>query len=176
MKKITLLIILGLFCLNLNSQNDKWYSLKDYKPFSTTRIIRASLSLSQGILNGLNESYHKNPRIFEERWGAGEISFWGSKQDLLQYDKNGNHKNDLWNAFRDLHHLDEASDKFGNGGIYLSIGVEKICEISRDYKNGIKPKHIWRDIVLDCLINSAIQTIGTSVTYSITTRSKLFTF
>jgi len=176
MKKLILLF--GLFlCINLSAQkSDRWYSLRDYKPFTTARTIRYSLSLSQGVLNGLNESYHKDPRIFEKRWNAGEVSFWGSKQDLLQYDENGNHKNDLWNAFRDLHHLDEASDKFINGGIYLSIGIAKICEIRRDYKKGMKPRHLWRDIVLDCLINSALQTIGTSVTYSITTRSKLFTF
>lgn len=163
MKKIALLISLGL-CLNLSAQkSDKWYSLKDYKPFTTARTIRYSLSLSQGVLNGLNESFHKDSRIFEKRWNAGEVSFWGSRQDLLQYDESGNHKNDLWNSLRDLHHLDAFCDKYVTGGIYLSIGISK-------------RNHSWRDVVLDCLINSALQTVGTSVTYSITTRTRLFVF
>jgi hypothetical protein len=176
MKKLTLLF--GLFlCINLSAQkSDKWYSLRDYEPFTTARTIRYPISLAQGIFNGLGQSFDKDHHIFENRWNAGEVSFWGSRQDLLQYDESGNHKNELWNSLRDLQHMDAFGDKFVNGGLYLSIGVAKICEMRRDYRHGLKPKHIWRDIILDCAINSALQTIGTSVTYSITTRTRLFVF
>lgn len=155
-------------------KTNKWYYVGDYKPFTGARITRLSIAVLQSFFDGCEEARHKDPFVFEKTLGAGPVSFWGHRQDELQYDKNGKHKSEFFNAFRDLHHFDEALDKFGNGSIYLSIGISKICEINRSYKKGIKPRHIWRDIFLDCVITSAVQTATKSITYASFTGSRLF--
>lgn len=157
-------------------KQDKWYSLRTYKPFTAGRITRLSVAVVQSFFDGCEEARHKDPYVFERTFGSGPVSFWGHRQDEIQYDAQGKHKPDLLNAVRDLHHFDEFLDKYGNGGIYLSVGVTQICSITRGYKKGSPPKHVWRDIFLDCVITSALQTATKSITYSSLTNSRLFHF
>ena len=115
------------------------------------------------MLHGYNEAYNKDHFIYDNKWDKPAISFWGHLMDRENYGAHGFRKTDLWNFTRDLHHADGFVSKYVNGGIYLSIGLSKI-------------KRPWKEVILDALINSALNTAATSITFATVSHSRLFYF
>lgn len=90
-------------------------------------IICIIINYICGLIWGIREYYHKDPRVFEKALGVDEESFFGSKAWKRQYvnnDPNNKHKPEIFNSFRDFWH---ASSKliylFVISSVYLAMSV-----------------------------------------------------
>ena len=91
----------------------KWYDFSTYKfRGGGKRAVWISYAVA-GILHGGREAYHAAPTVFEKRFNAAPLSFWGSEQWKRQYfsrdPENQAHKPEIWNSVRDYWHFSHTA-------------------------------------------------------------------
>lgn len=133
----------------------KWYSFKTYKFKGNKKQWAWGGYLIAGILHGGREAYHAEPTVFEKRFNAAPLSFFGSEQWKRQYynrDPENGHKPEIWNSARDYYHFSHlASSSIWIGGAF-TIGMSK---------QPMKYK------LLDLLIGTLITSGSASLTYAL---------
>lgn len=177
--KNTLIFTLLLFLCNLSAQNTKncwgildsdrvalrlypsiqplaWYDFNTYKfKGGGKRAVWISYAVA-GILHGGREAYHAEPTVFEKRFNAAPLSFFGSEQWKRQYynrdPENMPHKPNVLNPVRDYYHFAGAATK----GIWIG-GAFAIWATEQPVK--------YR--VIDLLIGAAITSVTASATYNL---------
>lgn len=105
----------------------------DWSDFPETWDIKqSSLFLAAaitGIAHGLREAYHADPYIFENKWGVGNESFWGSDAWKRNYygriPANGHKPEYLGNFGRDIWHTMDKLDGLSFGVVSFTIGMRK---------------------------------------------------
>lgn len=106
--------------LNWQSFPDSW----DGKQFAIWSIFGLA-----GTMDGMIQAFHRNPLCFEKNWrGVKKISFFGSRQDLLNYNNNDpaqGHKTEILGNFgRDFWHT-------WNFGFQMSFGGGSAAQSAR---------------------------------------------
>lgn len=106
----------------------RWYDFSTYKfRGGGKRAVWISYAVA-GILHGGRETYHAQPTVFEKRFNAAPLSFWGSEQWKRQYYDNNPelpHKPNAWNGLRDYWHFSGATTKYILIGGAFTIGASK---------------------------------------------------
>lgn len=133
----------------------QWYDFSTYKfRGEGKRAVWISYAVA-GILHGGREAYHAEPSVFEKRFNAAPLSFFGSEQwKRNYYDRNPElpHKPNIWNSARDYYHFSHlASSTIWVGGAF-TIGLSK---------QPLKYK------IADLLIGTLITSGTASLTYNI---------
>lgn len=133
-----------------------WYDFNTYKfKGGGKRSVWISYAVA-GILHGGREAYHAEPTVFEKRFNAASLSFFGSEQWKRQYynrdHENMPHKPNIWNPVRDYYHFAGAATK----GIWIG-GAFAIGMTEQPVK--------YR--VIDLLIGAAITSVTASATYNL---------
>jgi len=109
-----------------------------------------------GILHGSREAYHAEPTVFERRFNAAPLSFFGSEQWKRQYynrdPETRAHKPNAFNGFRDYWHFSGASTKAIWIGGAFTLGMSKQPMKYR---------------LIDLLIGAVITSGSASLTYNI---------
>jgi hypothetical protein len=134
----------------------KWYDFSTYKfKGGGKRAVWIGYAVA-GILHGGREAYHAQPNVFEKRFNAAPLSFWGSEQWKRQYfDRDPEiqaHKPNAFNGFRDYWHFSGASTKYILIGGAFTIGAS---EQPTKYK------------IIDTLIAFAGFSVSASLTYTL---------
>ena len=133
----------------------KWYSFRTYRFKGEGKRVVWISYFAAGVLHGGREAYHAEPTVFEKRFNAAPLSFFGSEQWKRQYynrDPENGHKPEIWNSARDYYHFSHlASSTIWIGGAF-TIGMSK---------QPMKYK------LLDLLIGTLITSGSASLTYSI---------
>ena len=133
----------------------KWYDFSTYQLRGHKKQWVLGAYAVAGILHGGREAYHAEPTVFEKRFNAAPLSFFGSEQWKRQYynrDPEGVHKPNIWNPVRDYYHFAGAATK----GIW--IGGAFVLGAS---KQPVKYR------VLDVLIGGVITSATASLTYNL---------
>lgn len=91
----------------------KWYDFSTYKfKGGGKRAVWIGYAVA-GILHGGREAYHAEPTVFEKRFNAAPLSFFGSEQWKRQYfnrdPENQAHKPEIWNSVRDYWHFSHTA-------------------------------------------------------------------
>lgn len=107
----------------------KWYDFSTYRfKGDGKRAVWIGYAVA-GILHGGREAYHAEPTVFEKRFNAAPLSFWGSEQWKRQYfnrdPETQAHKPNALNGFRDYWHFSGASTKYILIGGAFTIGASK---------------------------------------------------
>ena len=106
----------------------EWHSFKTYRfKGEGKRTVWISYAVS-GILHGGREAYHAEPTVFEKRFNAAPLSFFGSEQWKRNYfdrDPDNGHKPNLFNPVRDYYHFAGAATKTVWIGGAFAIGMSK---------------------------------------------------
>lgn len=132
-----------------------WYDFSTYRFRGHKKQWVWGAYAVAGILHGGREAYHAEPTVFEKRFNAAPLSFFGSEQWKRQYynrDPEGVHKPNIWNPVRDYYHFAGAATK----GIW--IGGAFVLGAS---KQPVKYR------VIDLLIGAAITSVTASATYNL---------
>lgn len=133
----------------------KWYDFSTYKfKGGGKRAVWIGYAVA-GILHGGREAYHAQPNVFEKRFNAAPLSFWGSEQwKRNYYDRNPElpHKPNIWNPIRDYYHFSGAATKAIWIGGAFTIGMSK---------QPLKYR------LIDLLIGAVITSGSASLTYNI---------
>ena len=134
----------------------KWYDFSTYKfKGGGKRAVWVGYAVA-GILHGGREAYHAQPDVFEKRFNAAPLSFWGSEQWKRQYynrdPETQDHKQNALNGFRDYWHFSGASTKYILIGGAFTIGAS---EQPTKYK------------IIDTLIAFAGFSVSASLTYTL---------
>jgi hypothetical protein len=134
----------------------KWYSFKTYKFKGQKKQWVWGGYLIAGVLHGGREAYHAEPTVFEKRFNAKPLSFFGSEQWKRNYfdrdPENQSHKPNIWNPVRDYYHFSGAATKTVWIGGAFTIGMGK---------QPMKYK------LLDLLIGTLITSGSASLTYNL---------
>jgi len=107
----------------------KWYDFSTYRfKGDGKRAVWVGYALA-GILHGGREAYHAESTVFEKRFNAAPLSFWGSGQWKRQYfnrdPENQAHKPEIWNSVRDYWHFSHtASSTLWVSGAFV-LGYSK---------------------------------------------------
>lgn len=116
-----------LFAESVFSQETFLQSLKPTK----YDYIAIGLAGVDGLSRGLENAYHKNPHIYEQKFNADKFGFWGSESWQRNY-RGNKHKNEegninphkteiIGNFGRDLKHTADDVSKWGgrlSGGTF----------------------------------------------------------
>lgn len=133
----------------------QWYDFSTYRfKGEGKRAVWISYAIA-GILHGGREAYHAEPTVFEKRFNAAPLSFFGSEQWKRQYynrDPEGIHKPNIWNPARDYYHFAGAATKGIWIGGAFALGASK---------QPVKYR------VLDVLIGGVITSATASLTYNL---------
>lgn len=134
----------------------RWYDFSTYRFRGHKKQWVWGAYAVAGILHGGREAYHAEPTIFEKRFNAAPLSFFGSEQWKRQYynrdPENMPHKPNIWNPVRDYYHFAGAATK----GIWIG-GAFAIGMTEQPVK--------YR--VIDLLIGAAITSVTASATYNL---------
>lgn len=130
---------------------------KDVLTYKADKALVKSLPFYavSGIIWGAREAYHADNRIFEKKFGADELSFWGSKAWLRNYygnNVNNGHRPEWLNSTRDFWHFSG-----------LTFKVTFFFSISKTYSSDKKPVHK----VIDTIIGASASSMFSFVTYEI---------
>lgn len=106
-----------------------WYDFSTYRfKGEGKRAVWIAYAVA-GILHGGREAYHAEPTVFEKRFNAAPLSFFGSEQWKRQYynrdPENMPHKPNAWNGLRDYWHFSGATTKYILIGGAFTIGASK---------------------------------------------------
>ena len=134
----------------------KWYDFSTYRfKGQGKRAVWIAYAVA-GILHGGREAYHAEPTVFEKRFNAAPLSFFGSEQWERQYynrdPETQAHKPNALNGFRDYWHFSGASTKYILIGGAFTIGMSKQ---PTKYK------------IIDTLIAFAGFSVSASLTYTL---------
>ena len=133
----------------------QWYDFSTYKFKGEGKRVVWISYFAAGVLHGGREAYHAEPTVFEKRFNAAPLSFFGSEQWKRQYynrDPENGHKPEIWNSARDYYHFSHlASSTIWIGGAF-TIGMSK---------QPMKYK------LLDLLIGTLITSGSASLTYAL---------
>jgi hypothetical protein len=133
----------------------EWYDFSTYRfKGQGKRAVWISYTLA-GILHGGREAYHAESTVFEKRFNAAPLSFFGSEQWKRNYfdrDPDNGHKPNLFNPVRDYYHFAGAATKTVWIGGAFAIGISNQ---PTKYK------------LLDLLIGTLITSGTASLTYNI---------
>ena len=133
----------------------QWYDFSTYKfKGEGKRAVWIAYAVA-GILHGGREAYHAEPTVFERRFNAAPLSFFGSEQWKRNYfdrDPDNGHKPNLFNPVRDYYHFSGFTTKTIWIGGAFTIGMSK---------QPMKYK------LLDLLIGTLITSGTASLTYNI---------
>jgi hypothetical protein len=133
----------------------KWHDFKTYRfKGQGKRAVWISYTLA-GILHGGREAYHAESTVFEKRFNASPLSFFGSEQWKRNYfdrDPDNGHKPNLFNPVRDYYHFSGAATKAIWIGGAFTIGMGK---------QPMKYK------LLDLMIGTLITSGSASLTYNL---------
>ena len=133
----------------------EWYDFSTYRFKGGGKRAVWIAYAAVGILHGGREAYHAEPTVFEKRFNAAPLSFFGSEQWKRNYfdrDPDNGHKPEIWNSARDYYHFSHlASSTIWIGGAF-TIGMSK---------QPMKYK------LLDLLIGTLITSGTASLTYNI---------
>ena len=133
----------------------KWYDFSTYQLRGHKKQWVLGAYAVAGILHGGREAYHAEPTVFERRFNAAPLSFFGSEQWKRQYynrDPGMAHKPNIWNPVRDYYHFSgTAKDGIRISGAFV-IGASK---------QPVKYR------VIDLLIGAAITSVTASATYNL---------
>lgn len=96
-----------------SAQSLAWYDFSTYRfRGQGKRAVWIGYAVA-GILHGGREAYHAEPTVFEKRFNAAPLSFWGSEQWKRQYfnrdPENQAHKPEIWNSVRDYWHFSHTA-------------------------------------------------------------------
>lgn len=109
-----------------------------------------------GIMQGCREAYHADPAVFERKFGAAPLSWWGSEQWKRNYQDNDPekpHKTEIFgNVGRDMWHT------FNAGRATLAIGATFVI--------GVQKKPV-KQRVIEVLIGAGLQALTGNITYNI---------
>jgi len=134
----------------------KWYDFSTYQFKGHKKQWVWGAYAVAGILHGGREAYHAEPTVFERRFNAAPLSFFGSEQWKRQYYKRDPetqaHKQNALNGFRDYWHFSGASTKYILIGGAFTIGMSKQ---PTKYK------------IIDTLIAFAGFSVSASLTYTL---------
>jgi hypothetical protein len=91
----------------------KWYDFSTYRlKGDGKRAVWIGYAVA-GIMHGGREAYHAEPTVFEKRFNAAPLSFWGSEQWKRQYfnrdPENQAHKPEIFNSVRDYWHFSHTA-------------------------------------------------------------------
>lgn len=132
-----------------------WYDFSTYKFKGGGKRAVWIAYFAAGVLHGGREAYHAEPTVFEKRFNAAPLSFFGSEQWKRQYynrDPENGHKPNIWNPIRDYYHFSGAATKAIWIGGAFTIGMSK---------QPMKYK------LIDLLIGALITSGSASLTYNI---------
>jgi hypothetical protein len=134
----------------------QWYDFSTYRfKGEGKRAVWISYAVA-GILHGGREAYHAESTVFEKRFNAAPLSFFGSEQWKRNYfdrdPENQSHKPNIWNPVRDYYHFSGAATKTVWIGGAFTIGMGK---------QPMKYK------LLDLLIGTLITSGSASLTYNL---------
>jgi len=115
-----------------------------------------SLYALSGVMNGCREAYHAQPTVFETRFRATSLSWWGSEQWRRNYrnnDPSQPHKTELMgNVGRDMWHT------FGAGyRVTMQLGA---------FLNGARNLPMKHRII-NAVIGYGIQMAASNITYNL---------
>jgi len=106
-----------------------WYDFSTYRAKGGGKRAAWIMYAAAGILHGSREAYHAEPAVFERRFNAAPLSFFGSEQWKRQYynrdPETRAHKPNAFNGFRDYWHFSGASTKYILIGGAFTIGMSK---------------------------------------------------
>jgi len=133
-----------------------WYDFSTYRfRGHGKRAVWIAYAMA-GILHGGREAYHAESTVFEKRFNAAPLSFFGSQQWKRQYynrdPETQAHKPNALNGFRDYWHFSGASTKYILIGGAFTIGAS---EQPTKYK------------IIDTLIAFAGFSVSASLTYTL---------
>jgi len=107
----------------------KWYDFSTYRFKGHGKQWVWGVFAVAGILHGSREAYHADPTVFERRFNAAPVSFFGSEQWKRQYcDRNPEtmpHKPNIWNPVRDYWHFSGTTKNYLFIGGAVTIGASK---------------------------------------------------
>lgn len=133
-----------------------WYDFSTYRFRGHKKQWVWGAYAVAGILHGGREAYHAEPTVFEKRFNAAPLSFFGSEQWKRQYynrdPETQAHKPNALNGFRDYWHFSGASTKYILIGGAFTIGMSK---------QPLKYR------LIDLLIGAVITSGSASLTYNI---------
>ena len=133
----------------------QWYDFSTYKFKGEGKRVVWISYFAAGVLHGGREAYHAEPTVFEKRFNAAPLSFFGSEQWKRQYynrDPENGHKPNIWNPIRDYYHFSGAATKAIWIGGAFTIGMSK---------QPMKYK------LIDLLIGALITSGSASLTYNL---------
>lgn len=91
----------------------RWYDFSTYRFRGHKKQWVWGAYAVAGILHGGREAYHAEPTVFEKRFNAAPLSFFGSEQWKRQYfdrdPENQAHKPEIWNSVRDYWHFSHTA-------------------------------------------------------------------
>jgi hypothetical protein len=90
-----------------------WYDFSTYRlKGEGKRAVWIAYAVA-GVLHGGREAYHAEPGVFEKRFNAAPLSFFGSQQWKRQYfdrdPENQAHKPEIFNSVRDYWHFSHTA-------------------------------------------------------------------
>jgi hypothetical protein len=90
-----------------------WYDFSTYRlKGEGKRAVWIAYAVA-GVLHGGREAYHAESTVFEKRFNAAPLSFFGSEQWKRQYfdrdPENMPHKPEIWNSARDYWHFSHTA-------------------------------------------------------------------
>jgi len=132
-----------------------WHDFSTYKFKGEGKRIVWISYFAAGVLHGGREAYHAEATVFEKRFNAKPLSFFGSEQwKRNYYDRNPElpHKPNIWNSARDYYHFSGFTAKtvWIGGAFVIGMGKQPM-----KYK------------LLDLLIGTLITSGTASLTYNI---------
>jgi len=106
-----------------------WYDFSTYRfRGQGKRAVWIAYAVA-GILHGGREAYHAEPNVFERRFNATPLSFFGSQQWKRQYynrdPETQAHKPNIWNPLRDYYHFSGTTKNYILIGGAVTIGASK---------------------------------------------------
>lgn len=131
--------------LNWKTYPDSW----DGKQFLNWGVFALS-----GTMDGMLQAYHANQYCFEQNWGVQKVSFFGSRQDLLNYNNSDpaqGHKTEiLGNVGRDFWHT-------WNWGFSASFGLGSLAQGARHQP--------WKYKIANYAIGLAVHSLFANLAY-----------
>lgn len=107
-------------------------------------------------MQGCREAYHADPRVFERKFGAAPMSWWGSEQwkrNYVGWNPDNAHKTEIFgNVGRDMWHT------FNAGRATLAIGAT--------FAIGVQKKPV-KQRVIEVLIGAGLQALTGNLTYTL---------